>query len=495
MRQAETNDYSDRLNSVRGDIKNTWRILKNVINKNGPQTSLHNCFSHRGTKITNFDQIADIFNEYFVSVGPSLAKSINVVKKDPTIYLKGNHTASMFLRDTDDKEIYNVIMKQKSNKASGYDDISIDVVKHTADVLSKPLAFIFNTSLANGIFPDSLKIAKVIPIHKNGDKGCFCNYRPISVLCTFSKLLETVFHSRLVNYVNFNNILNESQYGFRDKRSTNFALLDLIEEVRQSLEENKATAGIFLDLRKAFDTINHDILLQKLYFYGIRGIPYQWIKSYLTDRVQFVSYNQTYSTMLPLTCGVPQGSILGPLLFIIYINDICNISAQLKFVLFADDTNVFISHESKKQMETILNSELENLDIWFKTNKLSLNTEKTNFIVFQKKSDLFPNENIRLYIDNVQINRIHNTKFLGVVLDSKLTWNKHITEIENKISKNIGVISRARNILHTKELQTLYCSLILPYLNYGVLLWGNNYQSSLNRIIKLKKGHQNNWHG
>ena len=462
-------------------------VLKNVINKNVSEISSHNSFTYRGSKVTNSDQIANIFNEYFVNVGPSLAKNIDIVNKDPVNYLSRNYPASMFLRETDENEIVNVIMKQKSNKACGYDDISIDVVKYTADILCKPLSFIFNSSLVKGIFPDSLKIAKVIPIYKGGEKDFFLNYRPISVLCIFSKLLETVFYDRLVNYINFNNILTESQYGFRNKRSTNYALIDLVEEVRHTLDENKTTAGVFLDLRKAFDTINHDILMKKLHFYGVRGVPYQWISSYLKNRMQFVTYNQTYSTTLPTTCGVPQGSILGPLLFIIYINDICNTSQLLKFVMFADDTNVFVSHKSIKHIEKILNSELQNLVTWFKANKVSLNIEKTNFILFQRKAEMFPTKNIDLYMDNFKINQIQYAKFLGVTVDSKLTWKNHIAEIESKISKNIGVISRASKFLKTKELQTLYCSLILPYLYCGVVLWGNNYQSNLNRIIKLQK--------
>lgn len=188
------------------------------------KTVFINSFNQKVKIIINSGLIANLFNEYFVNVGPSLAKSIDIVDKDPAKYLKGNYSKSMFLHETDENEIFNVIMKQKSNKASGYDDISIEVVKYTADILCEPLSFMFNTSIEKGIFPECLKIAKVIPIYKSGEKDIFSNYRPISVLCTFSKLLETVFYNRLVNYINSNNILTESQYGFRDKQSTTFAL-------------------------------------------------------------------------------------------------------------------------------------------------------------------------------------------------------------------------------------------------------------------------------
>ena len=230
LQHEETQYYSEKLNSVKGHIKSSWRILKNVINKDV------NSFTYRGSKITNDDQITNIFNDYFVNVGPSLAKSIGIINKDPADYLNGNYPKTMFLCCTYENEIFNAIMKEKSNKASGYDDTSIYVVKYTADILCKPLSFMFNTSLEMGIFPDSLKVAKVIPIYRSGDRDIFSNYKPISVLCTFSKLLEKIFYNRLVNYVNAKNILTESQNGFREKRSTKFALIDLIEEVRISLD-------------------------------------------------------------------------------------------------------------------------------------------------------------------------------------------------------------------------------------------------------------------
>ena len=191
-----------------------------------------------------------------------------------------------------------------------------------------------------------MKVAKVIPIHKSGEKNVFNNYRPVSILSQFSKILERLFCNRLENYIEKNKILNDSQYGFRNHRSTAMAIIDLIEYVTTALDKKKHVMGIFIDLKKAFDTIDHEILMKKLYHYGLRGISQKWIQSYLSQRKQFVEYDEVKSSCKDIVCGIPQGSILGPKLFILYINDICNVSTLLKYVLFADDTNLLYKHEN-----------------------------------------------------------------------------------------------------------------------------------------------------
>ena len=211
-----------------------------------------------------------------------------------------------------------------------------------ADVLS----YIINLSFSCGQFPDELKIAKVCPVFKGGLKTSFINYRPISVLPSFSKNFEKIMYNRLESYIQSNNILINNQYGFRSAHSTYMAMLDMVNKVSESIDNHEVSIGIFIDLSKAFDTLNHGVLLGKLEHYGIRGIPLLWFSDYLTNRKQCVCFNGAVSCMRPITCGVPQGSILGPLLFILYVNDIVNSSKLLHFILFADDTNVFILSKS-----------------------------------------------------------------------------------------------------------------------------------------------------
>ena len=268
--------------------------------------------------------------------------------------------------------------------------------------------------------------------------------------------------------------------------STNMALIDLIEDISSAIEKKKFTIGIFIDLKKAFDTINHKILLKKLHHYGICGIVAKWIENYLLDREQFVNYNGYESNKMFIKCGVPQGSILGPLLFIIYINDMSSTSDVLKFILFADDTNIFFSSSNLKHAQDVMNTELINLSEWFKVNKLSLNIMKTNYIVFTSTHNKVSIP-VHLAIDHMYITRVKFTKFLGVFIDENLNWNKHIEEIEKKVSKSIGIMYRVKDKLDEKSMFNLYCTLVLPYLQYCNVIWGINYKNKLNNINVLQK--------
>ena len=228
-----------------------------------------------------------------------------------------------------------------------------------------------------------MKVALVTPVYKASEKNVYSNYRPISVLPCFSKLLEKLMYKRLIDYIHKNRILTDCQYGFRRQSSTNHAIIELVDKITKAIENNEFTVGIFLDLSKAFDTVNHGILLKKLYFYGIRGKCHAWIKDYLSNRKQIVKYDQIRSSEKTVTCGVPQGSILGPLLFLIYINDLNNSTTKLSTILFADDTNLFCSDKDIHELESIVNAELTRVQEWLTLNQLTLNIKKSNFIIFK----------------------------------------------------------------------------------------------------------------
>ena len=242
--------------------------------------------------------------------------------------------------------------------------------------------------------------------------------------------------------------------------------------------------GVFIDLKKAFDTVNHEILLEKIKTYGIRGKALELLQSYLLNRKQYVVYNGKASCYLNIKCEVPQGSILGPTLFLLYINDLRNISKLLKFIIFADDTNIFYSSENIKTLEKTMNDELAKLVSWFKANKLSLNINKTNFMMFTKKRN---DRKVNISIDNIKISEVKETKFLGVIIDNNLCWTPHIESVYKKIYKSLGVIYRVKDKLPTKSLHLLYCSLILPYLSYCSEVWGNTHKTKLNKIRTIQK--------
>jgi hypothetical protein len=346
------------------------------------------------------------------------------------------------------------------------------------------MSIIFNQSIQSGIVPDDMKIAKIIPIYKSDDKKLVSNYRPISVLPAFSKIIERLVYNRLLDFIDKNKILSDNQYGFRKNISTSMALMDLIDKISSSIENNEYTLGIFLDLAKAFDTVNHEILLNKLYHYGIRGTPHVWFKNYLSHRLQYVYLNGTKSDELLMTCGVPQGSILGPLLFILYINDLTTVTKLLTFIMFADDTNIFINGSNLENLTSTANCELKKISDWFSANLLSLNIKKTNYLIFGNKkiSDL------QILINNEMITRVHETKFLGVIIQSNLKWDSHISLIKNKISKSIGIMNKAKDLLSTQHLKILYQSLVEPYLNYCCIIWGSPNKTTAHEILhKLQK--------
>ena len=374
------------------------------------------------------------------------------------------------------------------NSSPGFDGIKLSMIKCVIDHIVIPLNYIFNLSLTTGIFPSQLKIAKVVPIFKSGDSNCIKNYRPISVLPAFSKFLERIIHKRLYDFISQHNLLHHRQYGFRKNYSSYMAVLDAYNEIAARLDKKHHTMGIFLDLSKAFDTINHSILLDKLLHYGVRGTAFEWFKSYLTNRSQYVSYNGYKSDMNNITCGVPQGSILGPLLFIIYLNDIVYSSDRFSFFIFADDTNTVISDQKLDQLLKKVNDELVKISLWFKCNKLSLNITKTNFVMFRNKYSNRNYHDLCIKIDEIPISQVEHTKFLGVYIDQCLDWRYHTKYVTNIISKYIGILYRLKHCLPRDTLFSLYKTLVLPYIQYCNIVWADSNNCRLQSIhIKQKK--------
>ena len=437
-------------------------------------------------EIVDQESIANVLNEFFANIGSNLASSIPNVTQTAREFMPPPICDSLFLSPVTANEIEVEIAKLNTSKAVGPSSIPIVILKILKCELSGPLETIFNSSFLTGIVPDKFKMARVIPIFKKGSQTSLNNYRPISLLSVFNKLLEKLMYKRVIDFLNKRQVIYSKQLGFCSHYSTEYAILSIIDQVQLAIESHDYSCGIFLDFSKAFDTVNHQILLTKLDYYGIRGVVKDWFTSYLSNRSQFVSLGAINSDTQAVSCGVPQGSVLGPLLFLIYVNDFHNCSKLLDFHLFADDANLFFQHKDINMLESLINSELEKVFNWLCANKLSLNIDKSNFVIFRPIQRKLPKQ-VMLSINNQMLIQETSIRYLGVYIDYNISWKTHITNISKKIKRSIGILSKLRYFLSTKTLLNLYYALVEPFLNYCIIAWGNTYQTTLQPLFILQK--------
>ena len=323
-----------------------------------------------------------------------------------------------------------------------------------------------------------MKIAHVIPIFKTGNREECANYRPISLLSNFNRIFEKILYSRIFSFFQKYNILNFHQYGFRPKHSTAMAVYDILETKLKNKDKGKYSCAVYLDLSKAFDTVDRSLLLKKLENYGIRGIPLELFKSYLSDRKQCTIINGTLSELLCIDLGVPQGSNLGPLLFLIYINDLPGASSLIT-KLFADDTCLLFSADSVGRLQNIANREINKIVYWMAANKLTLNHSKTKFMVITKNGRY---ASMNIHINGHQIEQVNSMKYLGITIDASLNWREQIKIVEGNLSQASGIISKMRHYVNFTCLKAFYYAKVFSYLQYAILAWGGCNDSRLHRI-------------
>ena len=439
QRRGKFKYFKNYFEKHKTNMKMLWTGIKSIINvKAKNQISLISHLTDNGSCVHDPVKMASIFNKFFVNVGPNIDKSIPRSRKAPLDYLKNSNPSSLFLAPVTPDKIEIIIKSLNTKKSIGPYSIPVFLLKILSWHIAKPLAQIVNLSFYVGMFPSKLKVGKVSPLHKKGSCDNPSNYRPISILSVFSKIFEKLMHQRLYKFLEAFEILYPLQFGFREKHSTSHALLSLTESIKQSIDSGKVGCGIFLDLQKAFDTVNHKILLDKLEHYGIRGNALKWFQSYLSGRTQYVTVNGHVSDPLPITCGVPQGSVLGPLLFLIYVNDLPNVSKVMQFYLFADDTSIYFDSDNLFNLQKIVNRELKKVRKWLEANRLALNIDKTNYVIFHSpnnKVDSF----VRIKLGSKPISRVDSIKYLGVLIDSTLSWKPHIVQLSKKLARTSGI--------------------------------------------------------
>ena len=487
------------------NIKKTWNLINEVTGRARPTSSLPSTFTipppphspptTQSSTTSDPLEIANGFNGFFNTIGPHLSDSIDQSK------FPGNHF-SQYMGQKPEEEfklypvtintIMEIVKDLKSKSSAGSDHLSNHLVKKAIHVLVNPLKELFDISLKTGFVPSQMTLAKVIPLHKEGDKGSFTNYRPIAVISTVGKILEKIVHSQLSDFLTSQNVLTPSQFGFRTHHGVEHPLVLFSERVRRSLSAGKTNISVFIDLKKAFDTVNHAILLSKLEHYGVRGVALTWFKNYLKRSQYVLTGGEVFSSILEMLCGIPQGTVLGPLLFLLFVNDFA-FCTLLWSLLFADDCTLQGEGEDIPQLMVFMNAQLLIAEKWFVANSLTLNIKKTKYVIFHPSpplpSTVLPPLRIGdAIIDKVGAGQVETSvRFLGVLIDDKMFFKEHISQLKKKLAKGLFALSSAKLNAPLRVRKAIYFSLFESYLRFGSLLYGCASEKELRQIELLQK--------
>ena len=483
IRQAKKNYYVNTFNSCQSNIKKTWELIKHLLSKKSKSSTIRNIIVNN-SEISENSEIAEHLNNYFADIPRILNNQIATSNTNPYDSVKVNQTTSAFFYPVSACEVETIIQNLK-NTSNRINEIPVKLLKELASIISGCVANLVNASICSGIFPECLKYAKIVPIHKKGDPKNMSNYRPIALLPTISKIFEKCISTRLLHFFTKSDSIFPRQFGFLKGRSTADAFLALVEYIYNCLNNKEHCIGIFIDLTKAFDTVNHGILLGKLERYGVRGLPLRLLSSYLKDRKHSVTINGYCSSQRIINVGVPQGSILGPWLFLIYINDLPNISSIFWSILYADDTTLLANDSNYSNLVHSINNELSKLHQWTTSNRLSISLDKTYSMLFTNREGCIENEQI--YLNNEMVKNKTSEDFLGLIIDNKLKFETHILGVCKKLSRTAGLLFKLKSYVPCKVLVNLYYSLVYPYLVYANLVWGGICSEHLMPLVTLQK--------
>ena len=461
--------------------KKTWETINSVIKSKIIRTKLS--LTDDDGKKHNDSEIPDTFIDYFTNIAQKLSSQLPQSQSTAASFLKNRIHKTFVLSPTSPIEVDTIIDDLKSNDHN-VNSISTTVLDKSKHMVTPILCHLINLFVQQGYFPDNLKLGCITPIFKNGDKEKVNNYRPVCSLSPLSKIIEKVVNNRMVDFLDDFNIFSNTQFGFRKNMGTETALIHYIDNLQNALNGGKYSISVFMDLSKAFDVIDHNILATKLEHYGFRGKFLEFLISFVKDRKYFVNVNGSNSKTKLVNIGVPQGSTLGPLLFLLYINDMVHCSNIFFLSQFADDSTITFSSPNLDQALITVESEFKCILDWLSANKLIINLDKTHLMLFTNRSRPL---SISIQANDKTINEITEIKFLGVIIDNKLKWNAHINYITKKISKSVSILKMVKFTFPSDILKSIYYSLIYPYYTYCNIIWGSAANVHLDSLIKLQK--------
>ena len=493
IRKAKRHHFSDTVTKSK-DTKTIWQHFRKVNNKNTSSNSgLPEEIIFDNKRYTKSEDIAAKLNQYFSSIS-EIFKDTDSEQLDTDFNKLKHFVDSKVPNNTyfiipviTSEQVCRIISTLDSSKAIGLDGIGPRIIKLIDHLLSPSIAALINKSILTGRFPDQFKLAKVFPIHKTGSKSDPANYRPISILPTISKIFERHVNKHLMAYLNKYGLIHETQSGFRQKHSCQTALVKLVDQWMSCIDKGDIIGSLFLDFRKAFDLVNHNILIKKLSVYKIRSSSLQWFTSYLESRQQTIDSGQGMSIRSLIRSGVPQGSILGPILFLLFINDLPLLLKHCQADFFADDATAHTSNQDIETINTELQSDFSIAVSWSKQNKLPINYDKTTYMILGSKKRVQDEHQLDLRAENRTIDKVSTQRLLGIFIDDHLSWTTHIDHLCSTLSSKISLL-RQISAYVPQDIQKLYYqSYIVPLLDYGCNTWGTTSSANIERLSKLQK--------
>lgn len=485
IQQQKQQYYWTKIDGAKEDSKEMWKVLKEIT---GDEIKSHqkDGVIFEGNLETNNQIISEKFNNYFINSITDITKNLPCNEKNHQVIIDKMDEVQCTLDNFKTVEFAQLkkIVKQMKSKQSSVEGINTRILKLSFEAVGNRFLDVINSSIADGKFPETWKTSTVIPIQKKKNSNLCEDFRPINMVPLYEKLLEIIVKNQLIEYIEENKLLSPYQAGFRKNNSCETALQNVLACWKTALQEGMVVGALFLDLRRAFETISRPLLIKKLEKLGIRGTAIEWIRSYLSARTQKTKYIKEESRLKETTVGVPQGTVMGPDLFIIFINDIVKSITKCNIQLFADDTLLYVMGKDINDLVKTLNEEMKNLVKWLNLNNLKLNIDKTKFMIIKTKRQehIPPQDPIK--IEGVQIEQVKEFKYLGVLIDEHLNFSNHATYVTGKIAKKVYALGRVRNCLSVWAKSLIYKTIIQPHLYYcpTVLFMLNN--SEIERLQK-----------